>query len=132
MGYHASINCNLLGDLRKKKKTPRIVCSWFSCFSRKNISIVQTKRLVRKFSLTQNQRDRRRLPVTFLNSPTYKPHPIWLMKRELHKVTMKWLARLLGKWEKNREDELKKVGNQWLASLAYGVKGCKSGVKALK
>ena len=74
MGYHASINCNLLGDLRKKKKKKKKLLGL--CVLGFLVFLEKTSQLTKRrgnFLLPKNKG--RRLPVTFLNSPTYKPHP---------------------------------------------------------
>ena len=74
-------------------------------------------------------------------SNIHTPPPIWLIERELYKVTTKitrYLCLLvLGRWEKEKMGKmhaLKKVGNQWLAaSLAYSIKDCKgTEIKSVK
>ena len=65
-------------------------------------------------------------------SNIHTPLPIWIIERELYKVTTKMtrypLLLVLGRWEKEKKGKmhaLKEVWNQWLASLAYSVKDCK-------
>ena len=150
MGNHANINFNLLMPCIIKKNLKKNLLqlwSWFSCFSRKrplNCPNEETSEetffYLRKineetfFYLTQNSYN---FPKS---SNIHTPPPIWLMERELYKVTTKLLASLVflflvgGKKRKGKMHALKKVGGiNDLQVLHIALKNvCKSRVQALK